>query len=291
MTKTADFSNFLLKYTVHKDMDDSKRGHTAIYCDYQNGEWFYEQLIDWTKRHIPAYALSPRELENIDPTEMIAKVELATKMIYGANAQVGNRGEIGEIILHGLIYDIYKTRPLVSKIFHKSSRSDTVKGFDCVHAVEIDGQIESLWLGEAKFYTNIDAAIRAAATSVKEVIDSVRLRDEFMLISNDIDKETETGQRAVKLLKSTTSLDEITSKICIPVLLAYESPIVGKHTSNTDVYIQELSDEVQAHIGKFINAVDGIEINIHVFTLSMHQKEELVKRFDTQLKGHQADAK
>lgn len=287
--RQADFTNFHLKYSLHKEVDSDRRGHTSIHCDYESGKWFYDQLIQWMKKHIPGYALSPKELKNIRPEQIIELTERATKLIYGRAAKVDRRGEIGEIILHGLICEIYKTSPLISKVFHKSARSDTVKGFDCVHVIIENDEIESLWLGEAKFYTEISGAITEAIASIKDITEAVRLRDEFMLISNDIDADDAVGQKALKLLDKGTSLDDITKKICIPVLLTYESEAVGNHSSISDDFQSELDAEVTKHLTKFNELAVDIEIDIHVFIFSVGQKQEIISRFDTHLKGHQAD--
>jgi hypothetical protein len=289
--REANFENFRLRYSIHKDVDEDKRGHTSVHCDYENGEWFYDQLIDWMKSHIPGYALSPKELKNISPSDMFAKTEKAARMIYGRSANIARRGEIGEIILHGLIVDLYKTTPVISKVFHKSARSDTVKGFDCVHAIVEGGEVESLWLGEAKFYKDIDDAMSEALSSIKDLITAVRLREEFMLISNDIDDEDEVGEKVLGLIDKSNSLDDITKRICVPVLLTYESRTVNGHTVSSDAFKSELTAEVEAYVKKFNKLADGVEIDIHVFIFSLHQKKELLERFDRQLKGHQADGK
>lgn len=287
--RSADFSNFLLKYSVHKEINGDKRGHTSVYCDYEQGEWFYDQLVGWLKKHIPSYALSPKELKKLDPNTLFDLGEKAAQLVYGRSAKLEKRGEIGEIMLHGLISDLYKTTTVVSKVYHKSARSDTVKGFDCVHAVVEGDEIESLWLGEAKFWKNIDAAIADAVKSIESFTESVRLREEFMLITNDIDEDDEIGKKVKAILDKSNSLDNITKRICIPVLLAYESPIVNKHSVHSEEFKTELIKEVEASIEKFNKLAVKVEIDIHIFTLSLKQKEELIKRFDTKLKGYQAN--
>lgn len=288
--RKADFSNFKLKYSIHKEIDGNKRGHTSVYCDYEQGEWFYDQMVNWLKKHIPTYALSPKEIKKISPENLYDIGEKAARLVYGRTAKLKKRGEIGEIMLHGLISDLYGTTPVISKVFHKSARSDTVKGFDCVHAIVVENEIESLWLGEAKFWKNIDSAIKDAIKSIQSITESIRLKDEFMLITNDIDDDDEVGKNVKALIDKSNSLDDITKRICIPVLLAYESPTVKKYTVHSDDFKTELIKEVEASIEKFNKLAVNIEIDIHIFTMSLKQKAELIKRFDIKLKGYQADA-
>jgi len=286
----ADFSNLYLKYSLHQEHDVSGRGHTSLHCSYQEGEWHYDQFMEWIKRHIIEYALSPREVRGIHSTQYFDAVERASRMVYGAKAKTKRRGEIGELILHGLIYDIYGTRPVVSKVFMKTARNDTVKGFDCVHALSSNDTLESLWLGEAKFYKNINNAISEAIESIKTLAANEQLLNEFMVVNNMIgDDEDPIAQQVKKLLSRSSSFDDIKPKICVPVLLTYESPVVANHKAISNEFITQLDTEVQSHIDKFTKASKGIDLSIHVFVFSLDQKKKLIEKFDTQLKGHQAE--
>ena len=286
----ADFTSFYLKYSLHEEKAETRRGHTAIHCDYQRGEWNIEQFMEWIKRHIIGYALSPKEIRSLEPTQYVSAVERASRLIYGKEAKTEKRGEIGELILHGLIYDIYHTEPVISKIYMKTSRSDTVKGFDCVHALADGDELDSLWLGEAKFYKDMSGAIREAVDSIRTLSEDIALRNEFMIISNGIgDDEDPMAVKVKNLLKRSTSLDEITPKICVPVLLTYDSKVVSQHTSLSEEFVENLNAEVNAHLDSFKGAVTDIDLDIHVFIFSLADKAKLLEEFDKQLKGHQAE--
>ena len=68
------------------------------------------------------------------------------------------RGEFGELILHLLLRDFFKTLPLISKIHFKDSDGATVHGFDIVHiGSDInDSTKKSIFLGESKLYARKD---------------------------------------------------------------------------------------------------------------------------------------
>jgi len=57
------------------------------------------------------------------------------------------RGEIGELLLHVICREVFKTYPAITKYFYKDSANNTVKGFDAVHVV-VGGDGLELWLGE-----------------------------------------------------------------------------------------------------------------------------------------------
>ena len=115
----ADFEDFKLSHRLHKDIDETRRGHTAINIGYESGEWNYREFVLWLQRHIPEFSLTPKELTNFnDPTEFFAIVTNAARLLHDRDKKLDKKGEIGELILHGLIRDIYKTSPLVSKVYY-----------------------------------------------------------------------------------------------------------------------------------------------------------------------------
>jgi hypothetical protein len=99
---------------------------------------------------LPEFALNYSELTNVHSGNMTALVKQAAKRVYETN-KFKRRGEFGEILLHAAIRQVFGSLPAISKIYYKSARNDTVKGFDAVHVVGPPEEME-VWLGEAKFY-------------------------------------------------------------------------------------------------------------------------------------------
>ena len=80
-----------------------------------------------------------------------ASFRKAALLMY-ASDKYKSRGEFGELLLHAVCREIYRSEPAISKIFFKGAVNETVHGFDSVHVVA-DGDALELLLGEVKFYT------------------------------------------------------------------------------------------------------------------------------------------
>ncbi len=285
----AILGSFKLNFTHHAPTPANKRGHSGVFCDYESGDWNYRQFVSWISEHIMSFALSPKELVDLGDRNITEKIERAASNVYGRKNKIERRGEIGELILHGLVRDIFGTKPLISKLYFKTAPGETVKGADCVHVVEVDGEIESLWLGEAKFYKDGDAGVTAAVASVKDMLMRFKDRQEFVVIRNHLDGSDPIMQKAEQLLSDAVSLDKIKAKITIPILVTYESEVTQRHTADSSTFREELGEEIAPFISKYIeDAADVEEVELHIFLMPLKNKADLVSLFDRYIDGKRA---
>lgn len=222
--------------TVRASISNPGTAGTGLCVGYELGNWrserFAEHLMEW----LPEFALSFSELEAMHPGNVIALLREAAKKIYSTE-KFEKRGEFGELILHAAIRQVHGSLPAISKIFYKTARNDTVKGFDAVHVVVKDNGLE-LWLGEAKFYNDVNRAIRDAVEELNAHTERDYLRDEFVLIAGKIDDNWPHAQALKKLISPNTSLDQIFARVCIPVLLTYDSPCIASHKECSEAYFR-----------------------------------------------------
>lgn len=186
---------------------------TGLCVGYELGRWRVEQLAKHIMEWLPEFALTYSELEGINSGNMVALMRDAAKKVY-ATEKFHNRGEFGELFLHAAMRQIFGSLPAISKIFYKSSRNDTVKGFDAVHVVNSGSRLE-LWLGEAKFYDDITRAIRDVVAELQAHTQRNYLRDEFILIAGKIDPRWPHATELQQLLSPNTSLDDVFDRVCI----------------------------------------------------------------------------
>lgn len=274
---SAPFFNIIL----HRE--EGNRELDGICAGFESRIWRKEQLVDHLADYIPEFALTYSERQSIDIKNLRRMLSNAAKYIYQSK-KLDNRGEIGELLLHVIIREIYNTIPAISKIYYKDGPNDTVKGFDAVHVVDKDDHLE-LWLGEVKFYKEISKAITDVVNEIFDHIKKDYLRDEFIAITNKIDEKWPHADKLKNLLDPNTSLDQVFDQACIPVLLTYNSDVIAKYNESSDAYTNEIKTEFEDLFEKFKERItDKVPITVHLFLLPLKTKADLVASFDEKLR-------
>lgn len=273
----ADFFNVI----VHKE--EGNRELDGICAGFELKTWRKEQLVDHIADYIPEFALTYSDLKSIDSKDIRRMLRNASRNIYQSE-KYKNRGEFGELLLHVVIRELYSTIPAISKIYYKDGPNDTVKGFDAVHVIDKTDSLE-LWLGEAKFYSDINDAINDVVEEIFNHINRDYLRDEFIAITNKIDDAWPHSDRLKALLDPNTSLDLVFDLACIPVLLTFDSDVIARYDEDSESYRTEIRAEFERLYDVFKKKIsDGVPLTVHLFLLPLKTKAELVTALDEKLK-------
>ena len=210
-----------------------------------NGGKYYrlEKFVDVLTRTLPEFALGHHEGTDVNITNFVPKLSEAARSVYKIKdfEDVGNiylkcdsvdddssskefleRGEFGELILHLILRDFHNTIPLISKIYFKDAYNSPAHGFDAVH---IQPDTGTLWLGEAKMYTDGKKGVRALAKDVKEHFNRDYLNDEFAIVSKKIKPFDNIPQKSrwLNLMDRETTLIKLFKNVNIPLLCTYTS--------------------------------------------------------------------
>ena len=258
-------------------------GLTGLCAGFEAGEWRYDQLAEHIIEWLPEFALNEREYATLSGSNARRKLRAAAQIIY-ASPKYSNRGEVGELLLHAIIRQEFDSIPAISKIFFKDAANDTVKGFDATHVVEAPDGLE-LWLGEAKLYQSISAAVRDVVKELKKHTAIPYLRAEFAAICRKLDEDHPHHNALTELLADNVTMDEIFKRICIPVLLAYDSTTVASYNHSNEQYKADITSEFEHHYKYFVGKKLPNEVKIVLILLPMNSKAKLLKRFDSKLKG------
>lgn len=259
----------------------------TLCAGYETGKWRSKAFAEHTMEWLPEFCLSSEELDDFRPGTAVALLRKAARLVYQTE-KYKLRGEFGEIFLHIALRQVYKSIPAISKIYWKDSVNNTVKGYDAVHVIEEKGQLE-LWLGEVKFYNNIERAITDVIKELETHTASNYLKNEFMLITSKLDKNATHYATLSKLLSPNTSLDQVFDAVCIPILLTYDSEAVNSSTKSTRDYLEAISSETEKIRKIFFKKlpVNPLPVKLHLFLIPLGTKVELLAHLDNSLKAFQ----
>ena len=258
---------------------------TGLDVGYELGEWRYNDFAEYLFEWLPEFALKYTDLTQINSATAMSFIKKAARTVYNTD-NYKRRGEFGELLLHAIIRELFNSQPVISKLYYKSSINDTVKGFDAVHIVENNKELE-LWLGEVKFYKEIDAAISDVIKELQKHTVQDYLKSEFSLITTKIDDSWIHADAVRRLLSTRTSLDEVFKRLCIPVLLTYESNTIQKFTSVSEEFKKRLCSEFINHYATFVSKLPLKSLNIHLMLLPLKDKGKLQKKLHERLEGMQ----
>jgi hypothetical protein len=252
---------------------------------FEAGKWRDKQLAKHLLRWLPEFALRYGEWSNPQPHNIVDLVAKAAASIY-TSKKYEKRGEFGEILLHAMIRQHFNSVPAISKYYYKDSANDTVKGFDAVHVVPSNDGWE-LWFGEVKFYNNIAGAITDVVEELQQHSDCDYLRGEFTAITNKLDSQHPQSAEIIELLHKNRSLDEIFKRVCIPVLLTYDSQLYTSHVGVTTPYKTAFATELRKHHATFASKNLPKNVTIRLLLLPLQSKARLAQLMDQALKSCQ----
>lgn len=256
---------------------------TALCAGFEDGVWRADPLTeDLFDRHLASFALSYTDFQSVNGDTAARMLRKAAEAVYSTQ-KYGRRGEFGELILHAAARDFFSAQPAISKIHFKDSPNDTVKGFDSVHIVEANGDIE-FWLGEVKFYESLTGAISDVTKELKDHLNADFLRREFTAITNKLDPNWPHTEKVIALLDRARTLDEIRDRLTIPVLLTYDSGAIANHSATTEEYLGQLEIEVRAGLATFIEKLDVTHpVTLHLILAPLESKKRLANLFHQRL--------
>ena len=236
---------------------------------------------------IADYALKSDELETLNSANPYTRLREAAARIY-TSEKYQSRGEIGEMCLHDICRRYFETIPLAPRVFYLTSSNEVVKSFDMVHVRYLGDDDFELWLGEAKFYTDSNQAIKAAIASVKSHIEAGFLKHEKRIIGPQVSKNIPHSNAIRKLFASETSLDQLFETAVFPVLIAADSHGASRCTTADATYLAHVQSEL-ASLAKAITKSElKTSIQVYLIYVPLGSKAELAEKFDAKLKGQMA---
>ena len=264
----------------------------SLINDFEDAEWRYPKFQSYLWNNIAQTALSERERSALADQSQSSLVAAARNLRLTDNDEIGQGSEIAEVFLYGLMRHHFGALPVVPKIFYKQNVQDNAKGADSVHIV-VDGDDFTLWFGEAKFYNSIaDARLDAVVTSVLNSLSTDKLKKENAIITSvsDIDRlpiSEDLRDKIKAALDNRESIDNLKSKIHIPILLLHECPSTAATGELSDTYKNSISTFHKKRAEKYFTkqlAKSGdikryTDINFHIILFPVPNKKTIVDKF------------
>jgi hypothetical protein len=266
-----------LNVRVH-DLDLSP-SLTAVCAGYEDDKWRAAGLARHILSWVPDFALRYSERRALDSSICYEQMCRAVRTVFG-DRSIQARGEPGEILLHIVCRQVFKSDTVVNKVFFKTACNETVKGYDCIHIVHaIDGL--ELWLGEAKFYSALEDAIRDSVNAVKKHLTTDYLRSEFVLVTDKIDDNWPHAAAVRRLIHENVPIQDVFERITVPVLLAYDSPVVQAHKQVNAAFQTAFNAEVRQGWSRFaLRCGQALPVTVRLFLAPMATKQALIDELD-----------
>jgi len=275
----------------------------SLVNDFEDAKWRYEKFEDFIWNNIALTALSAHERNKLAELYRTTLRESARKLRLTDKADdIGAGSELAEIVLYGIMRHHYGALPVVPKIFYKQNVQDNAKGADSVHIVLEGDDDFSLWFGEAKFYNSIDdSRLPAIVKSVGNSLETGKLKKENSIITStsDIDQlvSPELAAKIKDALSSRNSIDNLKSRLHVPILLLHECTITASATAMDETYraaIREFHKErATAYFKKQIASLAEsvtcyADITFHIILFPVPDRDKLIQRFTNEVERYQA---
>lgn len=259
--------------------------------DFEDGRWRGGKFDDFIWDSLPEVGLSAEERDKLigEPKTTLRRAAQNLRL----TDDDGKGSEIAEILLHGILRRHFGALPVVPKIFYKQNPNDPVKGADSVHIVINENTKDfTLWLGEAKFYTDLYTSFNKTIASVKDILQTTKIRTENKLILNlkDLDiliKDKDLSQRIRKVLSENEPIDGVKQKLHVPILLLHECQITRDAKSMDELYKQMIIEKHWEATKKYFDSQDGKlsseflydKVVFHLILFPVPSKNDVVDSF------------
>lgn len=276
--------------------------HLTLANDFEDGEWRYEKFQNFIGDNLASSALSAKERDALISNGNFETMRVESlKKLRKSSAENNSEGsELAEICLYGIMSRHYKALPIVPKIFYKQNSNDYAKGADSVHLVLNKNDYE-IWLGESKFYKDIDKAFQAALDSVDSMLGTDKLKKENSIITNlaelkELKHEHLTEDMVSNILNTLdfkNSIDDFKKKLHIPIFILHECELTKSSTdlstyrkSLINIHEEKTNKYKKKMLAKLANIYNITDISFHLILFPIPEKERIRKWFIEEFVGN-----
>ncbi len=264
--------------------DDIRRALSSYDARYEREKWrslaLADHLVDW----LPEIALRPNDLVSLNHLHMRQKTRAAVRAIKQTSA-VTIEQILAETLLHAVVRQSLGSEPIACKIFYRSSTG--LSSFGNAHIVHGKDKDE-LWLGRARVATadSLEAVIAAVLDELLHTLDVDFLKEERETILTLRQPQHLLPTKLENALARNTPIDDFIDAICVPVMLAYDSPVLrgGYDADYKPKLIQEVIrtyEELKPRLPAALRPV-----KVHIFLIPIECVKTLTDQFEQMLQAN-----
>jgi len=289
------FDDEFSSFNTDSAIDPASNKHVvSTINDFADGCWRFPRFQKFIWDNIVDTALSSTERNALANQSLSLLAEAAKKLrLTDSEDDIGKGSELAEIVLYGIMKHHYGALPVIPKIFYKQNNQDNAKGADSVHIV-VNGNDFSIWMGEAKFYNDIkDARLASIVESVGNALQTDKLEKENSIVTNLNDLDLLIGDETLRAsirscLRSGASIDNLKSRLHVPILMlhectitkactrlttAYKDEVIAYHKARAQSYFKKQVEELKTRVFLYE------EIAFHLILFPVPEKKKIVDSF------------
>lgn len=255
--------------------DDLKRALTGYDVCYEREKWRSEQLSEYLADWLPEVALKASELVAVNHLNLRHTLRKAVRAI-------GDRIEparlLAETLLHAVIRQRFQSEPIACKLFYRAAGTTGI--FNSAYIVHGEPQDE-LWIGRATIAAadTYDSVLDAVLTELASVLKPEFLKEEREVILTLREPSHLLPTTLEGVLRRHTPVDELMKVLCVPILVAYDSEVLGRGFAKEyrDHLIKEIAARYAAIEPRFPVVLAALKV--HVFFVPIECVATLARQF------------
>lgn len=257
--------------------DNIQRALTGYDARFELKRWRSEELAEYLADWLPEVALKASELVEVQHLNLRQKLCSALREIE-RHRDVNPERLLAELLLHALLRQRFRSEPIACKLFYQS-RSGT-KMFGSAHIIH-GGAQDQLWLGRATVATaaTYDAVLKAIVEELSLVLDRDLLKDEREVILTLREPQHLLPTTLEAALERNSPIDDLLEVLCIPILIAYDSAVLGRGFSANyrEMLVEEVTERYTAIKPMLPQAV--ATLHVHIFLIPIECVTTLAQQF------------
>ncbi|AWM05009.1 HamA C-terminal domain-containing protein [Bradyrhizobium symbiodeficiens] len=258
-----------------------KRQALGYDAQYERKVWRSLQLSQYLVSWLAELSLKASELAEIDQLNLKQKLDAGLATIR-AQRTLNSRELLGEALLHAILRHYFGSEPVACKLFHRSRLGDRITRN--AHIVSRQ-QGDQLWLGRTYFLEG-DGERELLARIADDLCESLAtevLQEERQVIIQLREPQHLTSRSLWDAFGPGAPIDRILEMLCIPVLIAYDSAVLG--VGHSDDYQQKLKSEIAKFGDRFVSSLPAqtVEVQVHVIFVPVENLCLLVSQFEKEI--------